>query len=250
MPLLTDEIYRSGVVQDAAGQEYPLHSHLDAREGAFLSGLIAGDPAVRRTLEIGCGYGLSSLHICAALSSRSPRAHTIVDPFQHTTWHGVGVANLRRAGFDFFELIERPSEFALPDLAERQPAGFDLVLIDGIHTFDHALVDFFYANRLLRVGGYVLFDDCSMPSVSGVVSYVMKYPAYRPVADPDGTLRRSSLRGRAADVARAIVPPWLPGYLLPRALHDRHWARARHASMVALQKVDEDSRGWGWFEGF
>lgn len=250
MPLLADEIYRSGVVRDAAGHEYPLHSHIDAREGAFLSGLITRDTTIHRTLEIGCAYGLSSLHICEALSSRSPRAHTIVDPFQHTTWHGIGVENLRRASFDFFELIQRPSEFALPELAEHKTGGFDLVLIDGVHTFDHTLVDFFYANRLLRVGGYVLFDDCSMPSVSLVVSYAMKYPCYLPIADPNGAFYRRSIQGRAADVTREIIPRWLPDYFLPKKLYDRYWTRTRHASMVALRKVDEDRRGWAWFERF
>ncbi|MCH9013660.1 MAG: class I SAM-dependent methyltransferase, partial [Proteobacteria bacterium] len=120
-------------------------------------------------MEIGCAFGLSSLHICSALSGRGAAHHVIIDPFQQKHWHGIGIANLRRAGFDFFEHIEEPSEFALPALAREQSGTFDMVLIDGWHTFDHTLLDFFYANRLIRVGGYILVDDCNMPAVNRAI---------------------------------------------------------------------------------
>ncbi len=55
---------------------------------------------------MGCAYGLSALHICGALKGREGAHHVIVDPFQNTTWRGIGLENLRREGIDFVELIE------------------------------------------------------------------------------------------------------------------------------------------------
>jgi hypothetical protein len=82
------------------------------------------------------------LYICEALSGQGSGRHTILDPGQYSDFHGVGIANLKRAGFDFFELIEKPALLA-------EGRKFQFALIDGWHTFDHTLLDLFYVNRLL-----------------------------------------------------------------------------------------------------
>jgi hypothetical protein len=121
---------------------------------------------------------LSSLHICKALQSRTRASHTIIDPFQTTQWDGVGVKHLEEAGIRFFNLVEVKSEFALPRILEQGEGRFDFIFIDGWHTFDHTLLDCFYATRLLRVGGYLAIDDVIFPAVRRVVDFVLNYPCY------------------------------------------------------------------------
>jgi predicted O-methyltransferase YrrM len=244
-PALIEEILRTGVVRDATGNEYPLHSSVDRSEGEFVAGLITADHAVRRTLEIGCAYGLSSLYICAALAPRHDVKHVIVDPMQYSEWHGVGMSNVQRAGFDFVDLIVELSEFALPRIARREGGSFDLVFVDGWHTFDHTLLDLFYANRLVRVGGYIVVDDCNLPGVAKAVSYLLNYPAYEMKAQSPTPPRSAFLR-----VLKAAVPPGLAGYLMPRRIYDRYYVTRMFSSMVALVKVKEDERAWNWFVSF
>jgi predicted O-methyltransferase YrrM len=106
-----DEIRRQRTVTSADGKTYPIQKHdIDAAEGRFLSEFIASRPDITRTLEVGCAYGFSSLHITSALAGRQGTHHIIVDPFQSTDWSGIGVTNLDRAGVDFYELREEPSE--------------------------------------------------------------------------------------------------------------------------------------------
>ena len=125
MNSIIEEIYRTGVVRDRFNNEYKLHSSIDRIEGDFIFQLIKSEPDIFKTLEIGCAYGLSSLFICSALSERESARHIIIDPFQYSHWHGVGVSNLHRAAFDFFELVKMPSEFALPKLAQNESGTFD-----------------------------------------------------------------------------------------------------------------------------
>jgi len=243
---IIEEIYRTGVVRDGLGNEHELHSAIDVHEGEFISQLVSSDPDIRKTLEIGCAYGLSSLYICSALYGRDSVKHTIVDPNQNSGWHGIGVSNLERAGFDFFELIEKPSEFVLPDIAQNKSGAFDMVFIDGWHTFDHTLLDLFYANRLIRVGGYIVIDDCNWPSIAKAVSYFLMYPAYR----LEKRISRTTARGRLADIVTAVIPPSIAGYIFPRNIYDKHYLRALYSSIVALKKVANDERSWDWFESF
>jgi predicted O-methyltransferase YrrM len=244
---IIEEIYRTGVVQDKLGDEYKLQSSVGKDEGEFILQLIRSDPNIRKTLEIGCAYGLSSLYICSALSERNSAKHIIVDPKQHKDWHGIGIANLQKADFGFFELIEKPSEFVLPDIAQNESGTFDLVFIDGWHTFDHTLLDLFYANRLIKVGGYIVVDDCNWSSVAKAVSYILKYPSYQLNSQ---CLSKLSLKRALGNVVKTLIPPSIANYMLPRNLYDRYYIRTLYSSMVALKKVASDERDWEWFEPF
>jgi predicted O-methyltransferase YrrM len=203
---ILDSIYETRQVEDDRGVRHPLHSEITPDEGVMIASLIL-DNEIDRTLEIGCAYGLSSLFICGALSSRPDARHTIIDPFQSTEWRGIGVANLRRAGYGFFELIEETSEVALPRLFE-QGRMFQFALIDGFHTFDHILVDFFLADRLLEVGGIVVFDDLHLPGVRK--RRLFEWPLRTLAGCPPTTGRASSTTRSPARIPRSVSSPrWL-----------------------------------------
>lgn len=238
-----EEIRRRRSVTDAGGTTYPIEKHgIDAAEGGFLKDFITARPDIRRTLEIGCAYGFSSLHIAGALAGRPGAHHVIIDPMESTTWNGIGTANLDRAGVDFYELREESSEIALPDLL-KTGAEFDLVFIDGWHTFDQTLVDMYYANRLVKVGGYILVDDANWVSVSKAISYFGKYPCYTIV----GGAADASLK--TVNVLWKIIRP-IADLFFPHWLYDYVYRLGKYPSMVALQKVSEDNRSWKWFRSF
>ena len=82
------------------------------------------------------------------------------------------MANLRRSGYDHIvRLMEEPSYRALPAL-ERSRQRIDFAFIDGWHTFDFTLLDFFFIDRILKVGGVVAFDDADWPAVRKVCRFV------------------------------------------------------------------------------
>lgn len=160
--------------------ELPLHSSMDENECAMIYRIVK-KINTKIGIETGLAYGVSALCALDAMVSNSIDAkHYVIDPNQITgVWQGVGVRNLLEAGFSKnFELIERGSEFALPDLC-RNGIVADVAIIDGMHTFDHALLDFFYINRLLRVGGVVILDDTGWPSLNRLIRYIAGYPCYR-----------------------------------------------------------------------
>ena len=99
--------------------------------------------------------------------------------------------------------------------------------IDGWHTFDHALIDFFYVNRMLDEGGIVMFDDANWPAITKLIRYVMKYPCYEYFAGGDVNFVRSIGR----DVMRGCLPRLMP-------------------SIVVLRKTAKDDRSWDWYAHF
>jgi len=148
MNSVLSEILETGNTKTASGTStIKVHSSIDSSEGQFLQNLVRHlDPTV--SLEVGLAYGISALFICDALNVRNGTQHIVIDPNQHggpwgDSWDGIGIANLRRAGYaDIVRLIEVPSYRALAEL-EGSGQRIDFAFIDGWHTFDFCLVDFF-----------------------------------------------------------------------------------------------------------
>jgi len=235
----------SASVQDKDGNLIPLRGNIDQTEGMFLYDLIQQDNSIERTLEVGCGFGLSSLFICSALESRKAPQHIIIDPYQGQNYLDIGILNLERSKVSFYDFIEKKSEFALPEILEREPNSFDLIFIDGFHSFDQVSLDFFYSNRLLKVGGYVVFDDCSFASISKVLSYILKFPAY----DFHSQVKETSNKKRVLSSIIKIIPEAIIPFLIPLKLQN-FFNRLRFSSMVAIRKNSEDIRSNKWFSEF
>ena len=157
-------ILESGYVTSATGERLTLHSHTLQDEGEFLQQVIQ-QIKPRTSLEVGCAYGVSSLYICEALAAVGADRHIIIDPYQHEHWHGLGIEHLKAAGYgSLIELHELPSHQALPRL-EAAATKLDFVFIDGAHWFDYVMVDFFCVDRMLNVGGVIVFDDADWAGV-------------------------------------------------------------------------------------
>ena len=187
-------------VEDAEGNLVnPFPSAVPLETGQLLYDLVSAE-RLARTLEVGMGYGLSAQFIAQAHRDKGSGSHVAIDPWQHHRYRSIGVSNLKKSGLEeIVQFHNQPSHEALPRL-HQEGLKLDLAFIDGMHTFDHALVDFFYVDLMLRVGGYVLMDDLWMPSIRKLLGFILRnraytllpYPSHRP-APP---IRRVLMAGR------------------------------------------------------
>lgn len=195
---------------------------------------------LQRTAEVGLAYGGSAIYICQALAENGGGFHTAVDPFQTTRFERVGVGNVERAGLsEYFRFVEGSSQAVLSEMAAEAPGSLDLVFIDGSHRFDHALVDFYNADLLVRPGGFVAFDDLWMPGVLRVVNYVLRNRDYALVPVDAG--RYSTLVQQVGRVLRRLraAPLRLDGRL-----------RVYGLNTCILQKAADDARPWDYHRAF
>ena len=219
----------SGIVFDADGGEFPLHSGLANEALVKLQWLVRQD-GVTHTLEVGMACGMSTLGILYALTGKDRARHVAIDPYQQKTIDyfdpskppptkdghgGVGLAMVERAELsDGLEFDNRPSYLALPDLVA-QGRKFDLVFIDAYHTFDYAFVDYFYSDLLLREGGYLVFDDWMLPNVHKVCWFLETHKDYELIGPEHDFPLKPSYRARlwwqnrlGRRAPRNAVPEW------------------------------------------
>jgi len=187
----------------------------------------------KRTLEIGCAYGASTLFMCEALLEIGGR-HEAIDPYQHDIWGDIGVDTIDKAGFsDMFTLHRGFSQDVLPKFLV---AGekFDFIFIDGCHLFDYTITDFFYADKLIEPGNHIMLHDILYPSVRKAVSYIVRNMHYEIAMEP--FLVKPSLLGRMYTTARlAITSPFEPGTW---HLASNWWQK----NFCVLRKIKNDDR--------
>jgi predicted O-methyltransferase YrrM len=217
-----DEIFSSGYVRDPSGGQARETSGIrrDFAEALYR--------AVRRSMprlvvEVGMAHGVSSLAILTALRDNGNGGRLIsIDPFQRTDWRGIGLANVQQAGLaDAHQLVEEPDYFALPDLL-RRGTEVDFAYIDGWHTFDYTLLDFWYLDRMLPVGGIVVFNDCGLRAVHRVIRFVLSHRRYEEIdsglapdfrsGNPLGSVRRRLTGRNGADRYFRKTERWEPGW--------------------------------------
>jgi predicted O-methyltransferase YrrM len=250
-PLL-EAIYASQTVTDGTTQYSALNAqglptYIDRSEGALLQRTIA---AVRptTTLEVGMAYGVSTLFICEALADLPhPATHIVIDPHQGVKWHGIGLRNVRAAGFgDKLRFFEERSELCLPRLLQ-ETTSVQVGFIDGLHHFEQCALEFYYIDRMLPVGGVVIFDDVNWPAIRRVVRLVMSRGTYD-VTDHNGPkVHRPTILGRARKALTML--PYAEQLLRPDFIV-RDWELGIRGSCVAMTKISSEGPKHGEFRSF
>ncbi len=138
------------------------------------------------TLETGVAFGVSTLAICLALeeTGQNTTVHFGVDPDQTAVHQGAALSLLEEHGVAHrFQLLEGCTHEVLPTLLAKV-GKIDFAFVDGWHTFDYTLIDFFCVDKLLRPGGLVSFHDCEYggrlsKSKRKVISFALSHRHYR-----------------------------------------------------------------------
>lgn len=180
LPLTLKKIYEERLATDLDGNVLKLHSEISEGEALILMKMVEVANA-KVTLETGLAFGVSALAICHASRSLNGNdwMHYGVDPNQLTEYRGTALASLKKEGLDNnFTLLEGPSHLMLPKLIE-QGVVLDCAFIDGWHTFDYTLADFFLIDKMLKPGGYLAFHDMYALSKQKVLRFILSHRKYQ-----------------------------------------------------------------------
>jgi predicted O-methyltransferase YrrM len=244
-----DEIVRTGEVLLPSGELVKVTSHIDPARGALLQRAIV-EIRPKVAVEVGLAFGVSTLYMLDALSAVGAEKLIGIDPVQSGAgWRGGGLHNVRRAGYgEIYEFHEDTSQQVLPRLArrgERIGIGF----IDGWHTFDHALVDFFYIDQMLDEGGIVIFDDVASEAIRRLCEFVIANRSYE-IFGAIRNVQGSTMRQKAKRfVGELLLPLYRTDQTPTRRIRARI-GELHDVNFLALQKCTDDHRRWDHFVNF
>lgn len=162
-------------IMNIENKKIKLHSSINFEEGNFIKNLIIKNKCFN-VLEVGMAYGISSIFIITSIynlykKSKKKGFLLSIDPNQSTQWENIGLYHIKKLKLqNFHKFIEKKSYEALPLLIDKY--NFDLIFIDGFHTFDYTLIDIFYSIKLLKKNGLLLIDDALHYGVSKAIRYI------------------------------------------------------------------------------
>ena len=173
------KILNQGFCLDENGKKKIINDSLSLEELMSINQVLRKCNA-KTTLESGVANGLSTLAICDYLYNCKEvnTLHYGIDPNQKSDYGNSAICNLKKADLnDKFLLLEGPSHLKIPELINRN-IQIDFALIDGWHTFDYTLIDFFLIDKVLKIGGMIAFHDCHSLAKQKVLRYIETHRKY------------------------------------------------------------------------
>ena len=143
------------------------------KESKFLVKILKSNN-LKKCMEIGLAFGVSALTILSTIYKNGGTLVSI-DPNQSNKdiWNNMGKKLVENAGLGkYHTIIEDKSYNAMPELLKKEAGTYDFIFIDGWHTFDYTLIDFFYADKLLKIGGIIVIDDALHAGVKKTLKYI------------------------------------------------------------------------------
>jgi predicted O-methyltransferase YrrM len=175
------EMLETRLAYTPAGNRIPMISNISQGLAEALYETVLKDrPAF--AVEIGMAFGVSSLAILTAFRDIGAGGKLItIDPNQTSDWSNCGKTAVSRAGLsDHHELIEGLNYLVLPRLLESS-LKVNFAYIDGWHTFDYTLLDWWYIDKMLPAGGLVALNDCGFPAVDKVIRFFLSHRHYNEI---------------------------------------------------------------------
>ena len=148
-----------------------------AKEPEFLSHIIRKLPPNSNILEIGTFRGLSSVVMAKA---RPDVEITTIDPH-------IGIPNSPMLYSNPFIVETNLKKYGVSDRVKHIPLasrdfdpneGYDLLFIDGDHSYGGVSLDYHKFELFVKKGGYIVFHDyCDLPEVTRFVNELHKEKA-------------------------------------------------------------------------
>jgi hypothetical protein len=188
------------------GKYIDISYNINKEEGMLIYKLIKHSKA-KKILELGMGYGLSSLIILQSLKYFNNKYNEMdsnyklvsIDPYQKTFWKEIGMEHLKKAHLiAYHKLKEENTYIFLPELIKKKKL-YDIVFINslfllnnkllgelkeyqiikknGWSEIDYILNDILNSYHLLKIKGYLIINNSLNPGISEILKYIeMYYP--------------------------------------------------------------------------
>jgi len=247
LPVTLEEMYATGFVTDRKNQKRrAIDSTISKAEALVLMQIIADTKAIV-TLETGVAFGASALAICYAKKDfqGANKMHYGIDPNQRTEYEEAAIVSLEKEKLqDQFTLLDGPSHLMIPKLIEKG-VQLDFAFVDGWHTFDYTLFDFFLIDKMLKPGGIVAFHDMYALSKQKVLRFILTHRKYKIV-------KERKVRGNESKMSTLKFFLWRLKNKPALLFSWFHWSYQLYNSsgLIVLQKVENFEPDFSFYKSF
>jgi predicted O-methyltransferase YrrM len=176
---IVNRVLSRGYIDMPDGSRQMIDYNVSLDEAAQIANVIRQHRCVT-TAETGVAFGISALAICAALRENGDGAamHFGIDPNQASEYNNAALRLLSEHKLqERFTLLHGPTHLEAPKLLEKD-VRLDFAFVDGWHTFDYTLIDFFFMDKMLKPNGIIGFHDSHGPAKRKVAKFLLSHRRY------------------------------------------------------------------------
>jgi len=163
-----DELIKSKYLKDLLLYKYyyfeekkeliEVNSNISLNEGIEIFKIIK-QYKPKKVVEIGFATGISTLFILCALDKDATLFS--IDPYQKIQWNKFGLINVDNIlkEQNLPKTIHKFIEDYSNNFFTNTNKSFDLVFIDGDHSYEGTMIDLIGANKVLKKNGLMIIDD-------------------------------------------------------------------------------------------
>ena len=150
-----------------------INSNISLNEGIELYKIIKKYKP-KNLVEIGFAVGISTLFMLCALESNAELIS--VDPYQKIQWDKFGLINVDNIlkEQNLPKTIHKFIEDYSNNFFTNTNKSFDLVFIDGDHSYEGTMIDLIGANKVLKKNGLMIIDDVIHNNVKNALNNFLK----------------------------------------------------------------------------
>jgi predicted O-methyltransferase YrrM len=127
-----------------------------------------------KCLEIGMGYGISSIYILLALQKNPNNEKKLVsiDLLQSTQWKNFGIKILKFFNMiKYHKLIENIHYIELPKIVANKE-NYEFIFINSWYSFENMIIILFYCSKILQKDGIIIINEIYQPGIYKCIKYI------------------------------------------------------------------------------
>ena len=243
-----EKIFKTNTIEiNSQGEAVPLHSNTSLEQGLFLQEMFDLVKPLQ-SLEVGFAYGISSMFILEKHKELNSKvgAHIVIEPDYY--WGGAAEYNIEKENLSQYIQIKR-------DFSDKVMAGLFLenvrvqfAYVDTTKQFDIIMHDFFMLDKILDIGGIIVFDDCggSWPGVQRAVRFINTLPHYDKIGAHSKIMMTKKRR-----IANSVISFLIKLIPFKNKIYEgidfsTNSQLGLDYCCIAFKKKDEDKRAWNW----
>lgn len=236
---------------DDAGTRIKIHSNTSKEQGIFLQ-QIFDKIKPKQSIEVGFAYGISAMFILEkhAEAKSSEPSHLVIEPDDY--WGDIPMHNIKKEGLEKYISIKNDYSHTILTRLFHQNYRVQYAYIDTTKQFDVVFQDFYFIDKILDIGGVVIFDDCGggWPGIQRVARFVNTLPHYQ-LIDKHGAINMSIKKKIAHSFVSFLVNliPFKMAIYSSFNFETDKQLGLNYACLV-FKKIATDNRLWNWDKPF